>query len=340
MKKTALLIAIITFLSFCGGASSLGAQPEQQSSPFYANGFVHVASKFNLFCLAEKNGSNAWSYAVSKAITQPPFASGRKVYLATEDNAVFVLDAKTGALSRKITLSAKPSTKIAFDGSRVYFGGVDDRFYCLEDLDGQVAWSVKTGQLMCPPGVSDKEVFFVTKMGLLYVVRKTDGSVQWTYPLQHGAELTPIQFDGRLYVCTHRFLACFDYSKNKKMWLFGAKTKITSGPSGFVIGTEDGMVYGVDKLTGKLRWSFSAGSKITTNTVFLKDKALFATQAGLLYAVFPEVGKKAWTVKVGNYIENRLATSSEFVFFTSFGALFCYNQKGGKIWSFTFKGAK
>src|SRR5437773_8554119 len=59
----------------------------------------------------------------------------------------------------------------AFNGKRLYFGGIGGRLYCVNAISGRKAWTVKASERMSmPPAILDDTVYFGCEHGSFHAV--------------------------------------------------------------------------------------------------------------------------------------------------------------------------
>jgi outer membrane protein assembly factor BamB len=105
------------------------------SSPIYVNGQLFVIDKFNLACLNATTSQVIWSYYTGDELyTSPSYADG-KVYMATSQRDIFILDAANGGskLATAITPSSSWSSPTIANG-RLYIGNNDWNIYCYQNI--------------------------------------------------------------------------------------------------------------------------------------------------------------------------------------------------------------
>ncbi len=104
------------------------------SSPIYVNGTVYIIDKFNIAALNATNGDTLWSaFTGDELYTSPSYADG-KIYLATSQRDVFILD--TSQNGTKIATAVLPSSSWSspsLANGRLYIGCHDWNVYCFSD---------------------------------------------------------------------------------------------------------------------------------------------------------------------------------------------------------------
>lgn len=104
------------------------------SSPIYVNGDLYIINIFNIMCLNAANGQMVWTaYTGDELYVSPSYADG-KIYVATSERHIFVLDTTQGG--KKIATGTTPSSSWSSptiaDGM-LYIGCNDWNIYCFSE---------------------------------------------------------------------------------------------------------------------------------------------------------------------------------------------------------------
>jgi eukaryotic-like serine/threonine-protein kinase len=148
----------------------------------------------------------------------------------------------------------------------------------------QILWSVSTGvRTKSSPVVSEGTVYFGNDKGTLNAV-STDGKIDLKYFAGSAIEAAPMVFGKKL-----------------------------------VIGTNDGFLRAIDKVTGKLLWSYTTDNQIagSANVWIAGNKAgiVVGSYDYYLHCVDPETGKALWKVETENYINGTPSISNGKIVF-------------------------
>ncbi len=135
----------------------------------------------------------------------------------------------------------------------------------------QLLWSISTGvRTKSSPVISEGTVFFGNDKGTLTAV-STDGKIKWKYESGNSIDAAPL--------------------------VFGKKV---------IFGSADGVLRAVDKVSGKLIWSYTTDNQIagSANAWVSGNKAgiVVGSYDYFLHCVDPETGKSLWKVETDNYV--------------------------------------
>lgn len=91
---------------------------------------------------------------------------------------------------------------------------------------------------------------------------------------------------------------------NEVLWTFPTGASVESSPAvvgdRVFIGSTNGNLYCLDKLTGSPVWSFAAGSSVRSSPAVFEGKVYFLAENGMTYALNAADGTVAWSVPIGN----------------------------------------
>jgi outer membrane protein assembly factor BamB len=154
------------------------------ASPLYADGLVYVTDFFSLVAidpLANTGNFNAtygnvtWSTFLAREIYSSPTYALGKVYVASEQMALYVLDAKTGEKLSFYEMGTQVQSSPSLYNGRLYVGGFNWNVYCFEDAN----WGTQSQpspsafmppQQSMPTETSGVSFFTITEAAILVAV--------------------------------------------------------------------------------------------------------------------------------------------------------------------------
>lgn len=170
----------------------------------------------------------AWMYDTHNNGESSPAVVAGKVYIGSDDGALYCLDGAVGTLVWKYQTGGPIPSSPAVVGDKVYFGSSDDNVYCIT-TGGTLVWKYTTGDwVFSYPNVVNGLVYIASWDGKIYCLNATSGALVWSY--QTGArigKICPSVANGRVFV-----------------------------------GGEDTYVYCNNATTGTLLWKFKTGNYI------------------------------------------------------------------------------
>src|SRR4029079_6597885 len=102
----------------------------------------------------------AWSYTTGDIVAPSPAVVNGMVYVGSDDNNVYALDASTGALVWTYSTGGDVESSPAVANGVVYVGSFDHKIYALDAATGALIWSFTTGHIVfSPPAVANGVVY-------------------------------------------------------------------------------------------------------------------------------------------------------------------------------------
>ena len=187
------------------------------------------------------------------------------------------------------------------DEGVAYVGNRDATIHAISMRFGRVLWKHLTphGKMASSPAVYGSDLVYHSMDGHVFVLRRSDGSVLWSYSVGSPIESSPIVRDG------------VDY-----------------------FGTWDGRLLALDLRAHRLRWGRDLGAKITSSAAIAGDTLYIGDYAGRLWAISPETGATKWTASVNGRIYGTPAVAGGRVFVPSStgDSLTAFSTSGGYLW--------
>jgi eukaryotic-like serine/threonine-protein kinase len=132
-------------------------------------------------------------------------------------------------------------------------------------------WSVSTGtRTKSSPVISDGTIFFGNDKGTLIAI-SSDGKIKWKYEAGTLIEAAPLVFGNKV-----------------------------------IVGLNDGKLIAVDKVTGRLIWTYTTENQISGSA----NVWVSGSNAGIvvgsydyyLHCIDPRTGKQIWKIETNNYV--------------------------------------
>jgi outer membrane protein assembly factor BamB/serine/threonine protein kinase len=264
-------------------------------------------------------GKVAWRFN-AKASVSSVAQAGNVVYAATNGNAIFALNATTGAQIWKRTTTSELNGKLMVTGGSVVISGGNGP-YAMAASNGKQLWSIKLEDefpLLVMGGVA--YVAFAAKSDVTGGVTALDpasGHILWTFPFGPVADIAgpPTVADGVVYVTSTNgelfALSAANGTKRQKVTGFGAFGAGTIAVIDGVVyaGLDDkkGTVVAVSMTSGKTLWRQSLGPATFPPYVATTNGIVFAgtvnggaaeMQSGKLYALNAKTPEQLWSMPV------------------------------------------
>jgi outer membrane protein assembly factor BamB len=151
-------------------------------------GWVIAVTETEIVAIRAKDGEVVWRHAAG-GVLLPPAIDGEYLYTGANDGRVLALTLASGAVAwdRDRYVPGGVSTMTARAG-RVYAGGGDKYFYCLNGRSGKEEWHRWIGAR--PIGriaVDDERVYFSALNNIIFALDRSSGNQRWTTVVRRRA---------------------------------------------------------------------------------------------------------------------------------------------------------
>jgi outer membrane protein assembly factor BamB len=242
--------------------------------------------------------SQRWAYTTGGLVDSSPAVAGGTVYVGSDDNNVYALDAATGDVRWTYTTGDQVDSSPAVAGGTVYVGSNDHKVYALDATTGHIRWTYTTGDAisgqfgLSAPAVVDGTVYIGSNDNNVYALDAATGHVRWTYTTGNSVETKPAVVDGTVYIGSlDNNVYALDAATGHIRWTYTTGKSIYSSPavaSGTVyVGSDDHKVYALNTATGHIRRTYTTGDSVDSSpavasgTVYIGswDTGLYALKA-------------------------------------------------------------
>ncbi len=258
------------------------------SSPAVANGVVYVGSDDNnVYALNAKTGARLWSFATGGSVVSSPAVANGVVYVGSDDDNVYALNASTGAELWSFTTGNQVQSSPAVANGVVYVGSTDAHLYALNALTGEQLWMSETGSIYSSPAVSN---------GVVYIA---------------------IQFSFLEY---YFFVYALNASTGAGLWVFQAPGYDVQYSSPAVsdgvvyIGSDNYSVYALNALTGAELWSYATGNQVQSSPAVANGVVYIGSDDDNVYALSAATGALLWYITTGNSVISSPAVANGVVY--------------------------
>ncbi len=216
---------------------------------------------------------------------------------------------KTGHLKWRLLIDGGVEAEAELAQDRLYVGGKDGQFYCLQPSDGRVLWTFPLpGEAIGAPYVSQNRVFFISGNDSTYALDAFSGKLVWVYsrratltqsvrgasrPALKGLVLYVGSADGFLVALdskTGSFLWEKQLNRNKRFFDVDG-TVVFDGASLLVSAYDDGL-YRIKADGGEIEWRVEEGGFLPVT--IHENWILHPTSGGKLLALDRLSGKRVW----------------------------------------------
>jgi outer membrane protein assembly factor BamB len=272
------------------------------SRPVVDDGVVYVGFFDGyVYAVDEGKGSFLWEFKTGDKITGSPTVDGDRVYFGSFDGYVYALNKKDGRMIWKFKTGDSVGATPDIVGDKILIGSFDGNLYCLSS-EGQEIWRFKTGGAILNyyrSPINNGVIHFGSWNGVLYAVDIETGKERWRFQAGKSIETTPVIENDRIYLGSwDRNFYCLSLD-GKEIWRFRANDTIGDQrplihENIIFFGSCDSGFYALDKITGKLVWSFKTSGNIWSGAVYYRGSVIFGSYDCHLYSLDAKTGKENW----------------------------------------------
>jgi outer membrane protein assembly factor BamB len=252
------------------------------------------------------------------------------VFYPWSEPGVWALDAQTGVVRWRANLDIPPEVTWrslpghipVASGQVLVVPGWD--LYGLDRGTGEVLWSLRNDDFAGVYVTLGDASVYSAGIGRVYRVDPATGTVLWQAQLGEWSDsvverpYAPVYHDGVVYVVTRVLgvratvplgerighVVALDASNGTVLWRFpipeaypyngGALSRGAVAGEMFVVGAENGRVYGLDRATGQQRWVHQGSQPYEAGVVIVGDVAITGNLDGVVEALDAATGTLRW----------------------------------------------
>jgi len=280
-------------------------------SPVIAQGIAYVGTfTGQVYAIDAASGQEIWYHNINSAIVGGMTVNNSTLLLPASDGKLYALDISGDYPSQVFTFSAGGaiwSTPVVDEGT-VYFGSLDHNLYAVDATTGQTKWAFKaSGEIAATPLVVDGIVYVGSLDDKLYAVYADTGQPKWVFEGAGGWFWSNAVYNnGIIYAGSlDHSVYSINAGNGTPIW---PKPLRTGGPiyaspivtgETLVVASGDGIVHGIDLITGSEKWHVGTKSKILASLCAVGDTVYISTQQSDLWAVDARTGVLIWRVSLG-----------------------------------------
>lgn len=335
-----------------GVGEGSGKRVRLLAPPIVAEGKAFTVDTESLVSAIDaKTGDKVWSTNVTPDDDDDYYVGGGVAY---EDGQIFVttgfaqvvsLDAKTGKVLWRQTVSGPMRGAPTVRAGRVFVITVDNQTHALSAEDGAVLWThqgISEGASLLggtSPAVDGEVVVVPYSSGELFALRVENGTVLWQEQLttvrrtDNVATLSdirgrPIIDRGRVYAIGHAdMLAAVDLRSGRRLWereIGGIQSPWVAGDYLFLV-SNDNEAIALEAKTGRILWVTQLqvwedeedreGRVVWAGPVLASDRLILANSLGGLISMSPYTGEVLGKLEAPDGVSLPPAVAADTLYF-------------------------
>ena len=304
-----------------------GSGSEEATDAFTVNLFECIAQTMVALEVAPPADSQPpiWRYATGGWVINAPAVAGGTVFVGSDDNHVYALDAGTGELVWRYETGDVIRSSPAVSGGVVYIGSNDNHVYALSSESGDALWSYDTGVAVQASPVLSGGMVYVGAMSdggfSVHALDAMTGEQAWVagVPYPYGAEFAVTVAGGKLYAPgPSGELYAMDATTGELAWTFNASMGADLPPTvldGVVYLTAVNTAHALDEATGAELWSYSTERFPARNfPAVVSDGVYYFSPDNYLYALNAQTGETIWSYEADTMIDTAPLVADGMVF--------------------------
>ncbi len=270
------------------------------------------------------------------------------VHIGSNFATLYSVDLKTGTINSQFSAAGKIITPTISDNI-IYSAGYAGHIIAIDALSGNSLWKFKMGTeaepfpfIVSAPTVYRGVLYVSATDNTIYSLNK-DGKVVRRYAVGDDVRTSPA-ISGAIfsaaddgYVYAHEF----DGSIRWKTKIKGIPTSSISVYQNFVfVGSDDGHIYSIDRITGEINWDYRTGDAIESTPAISNDTLYVGSNDDYVYAFDIETGEKKWVYKTQGDVKSSPAIAGNLLFIGSNDNYFYVldTSSGSEKWTYKTNG--
>lgn len=269
-----------------------------------------------LSCIDKKTGKPVWRslfdntalflaerrYDWADYYHSSPVINDNTIYFGSGNGIMNAVKAETGEVIWSFQAGDIVHNTPVVDQANIYFGCFDGYVYALNRHNGSLVWKFKSigqqyfpkGEMQGSPAIGQGSVFIGSRDYNFYALSSKGGYSNWNRKFQAGWALSATVQDTVVYVGTSddRILLALHASDGTELWRSPVKFNIFGGCAFTTklvyVGTIWGKLYGIDRKTGAVTWSFATDGYQANHLKYYKADDTFRDDIGSILKSPPQ----------------------------------------------------
>ncbi|HSH01372.1 MAG TPA: serine/threonine-protein kinase [Anaerolineae bacterium] len=284
-------------------------EDEIRSTPYVHKDFVFVgAYDNNLYALKRDTGEFAWKYPTTDGIASQPIVDENNVLYITSSDGVLYSLRMSGRVNWEFKSGGPIYSSPRILLNHIFFGSDDGFLYAINASSGRSIWKAEgSGPIRSSPAFSADNVFFGTETGYLFCLDFT-GKLKWQFQAKRAITSSPAVSEEDIVVVGSMDGIVYGVDSNSgwPLWRMRSRRPIVSSPlihdETVYIGSSDGSLYAINLFSGKKQWEFETNAQITSSPAYWNDAIYFGATDNNVYSIDTKKGRLRWKYETGGFI--------------------------------------
>ena len=273
-----------------------------------------------------------WKFQTGAAVfSSPAIGSDGTVYVGSDDDYLYALNAADGAQKWKFQIGTFFSSPAIGSDGTIYVGSKDNYLYAINP-DGSLKWKFQTGRdgVRSSPAIGSDGTIYVGSDDTYLYALYPDGPQKWKFQTGGYVPSSPaIGSDGTIYVGSYdTYLYALNPDGTQK-WKFQTGAGVFSSPAigsdgTIYVGSDDTYLYAINS-DGTQKWKFQTGAAVFSSSPAIgSDGTVYVgSKDNYFYAINPN-GTQKWKFKTGHVVYSSPAIGSDGTVYVGSGDDYLY----------------
>jgi outer membrane protein assembly factor BamB len=236
---------------------------------------------------------------VEISVSSSPAVTGNIVYVGSNDDYIYALDAYTGNLKWRYKTGGNVFSSPAVTGNIVYVGSNDDYLYALDADNGELKWRYDAGDdLISSPAISQNMVYTVSNSfwsgNKVVALDAETGEFRFDFFIgasySHSMSSPALKNDIIYIGDNEETIHAFDINNDETKWTYHKinsdwlSTPAISGNTVY-IGSTDDYVYALDANNGVVKWNYKTGGSVCSSPAASGNLIYIGSNDDYVYAL-------------------------------------------------------
>jgi outer membrane protein assembly factor BamB len=324
-KIVSFSVVILLITVVFAGAVTVPAAAQNDTMQFRYNA-EHTGDYSPVAGPVPSNGQLKWNYTITGYVGSSPAVVNGVVYVGSDDNNVYALNATTGAKVWNYTTDSYVYSSPAVVNGVVYVGsvennGIDNNVYALNATTGMKLWSYATrANVYSSPAVANGVVYVGSEDHNLYALNATTGAFVWGYAPGGAVFSSPAVLNGVVYVgCDGSNIYALNATTGAFVWSYASGSSVESSPAVangvvYVGSFWDGTVYALNATSGAKLWNYTTGSYVLSSPAVANGVVYVGSYDNNVYALNATSGAKLWNYTTASEVYSSPAVANGVVY--------------------------